>query len=170
MPMSSAMPPSKSFYVDSLLTKTSSSTRDKPSRTRTTTVPGWFSPLLPSAPMLLHQGPHQSIFCRKGVSSTISPMPPWFPCCPICVRGTTTTTSSPPAVVVSNSVLSRDAGGFSTGSAFHHHSLEHLATSSGNSNAVACGAVSSAGTAGAVGKVKNEKGIYEVLSLSSRYF
>lgn len=132
------MPSSKSFYVDSLLTKSSKSSRDHRPRSRgaaAAAVSSWFAPMLPPAPLLMQHhgatGTHQQhLFCRRSDPSAL--LPSWFPCCALCVRGPQVGATTLPAttLLVSGSPVQRGAVDFPA-SVFqpHHHGLEHYAAS-----------------------------------------
>ncbi|KAK8763717.1 hypothetical protein V5799_033670 [Amblyomma americanum] len=155
------MPSSKSFYVDSLLTKSSKQSRDR-SKSRNSAaaaaaVSSWLTPMLPPAPVLVqhHSGAHhqpqqQHVFCRRPPShhagSSPPLLPPWFPCCALCVRGPHAGALPAATVLVSSSSpLQRDPLDFpaSVFQQHHHVGLEHYASAAA---AAAAAAATAAGT------------------------
>ncbi|KAL1432990.1 hypothetical protein MTO96_001974 [Rhipicephalus appendiculatus] len=148
------MPSSKSFYVDSLLTKSSKHSRDRPksrSSAAAAAVSSWLTPMLPPSPVLAHHH-QQHMFCRRPVSHAGSSpplLPPpatsWFPCCALCVRGSQASSlSGGAALLVSGSPLQREALEYQA-SVFQqqhrHHGFEHYTSAAAAAVAAAAATV-----------------------------
>ncbi|KAH8041543.1 hypothetical protein HPB51_016988 [Rhipicephalus microplus] len=147
------MPSSKSFYVDSLLTKSSKQSRDR-SKSRSSAaaaaVSSWLTPMLPPSAVLAHHH-QQHMFCRRPMSLAGSspplmppPTPSWFPCCALCVRGSQASSlAGGAALLLSGSPLQKEAIEYQA-SVFQqqhrHHGFEHY-----TSAAVAVAAATVAG-------------------------
>ncbi|KAH6937002.1 hypothetical protein HPB50_025091 [Hyalomma asiaticum] len=148
------MPSSKSFYVDSLLTKSSKQSKDRSkSRSSAAAVSSWLTPMLPPSPVLAHHH-QQHMFCRRPVSHAgsspplLAPSAPsWFPCCALCVRGSQAGgLPGAAALLVSGSPLQREALEIQASmfQQHRHHGIEQYASAAAAA-AVAAAAATTAG-------------------------